>query len=124
MLALARRIPTHARSWPILAAAIALLAIAAGAISARDAQGAPAQKNVVYILTDDMTTSELSAMPNVQSLLAAQGTTFNEAYVSFPLCCPSRATMLSGLYMHNHGVHGNFAPNGGWTKFIPRQSND
>jgi hypothetical protein len=71
-----------------------------------------------------MTTSELSAMPNVQSLLAAQGTTFNEAYVSFPLCCPSRATILSGQYMHNHGVHGNFAPNGSWTRFIPHQSND
>ena len=51
-------------------------------------------------------------MPNVQSLLAAQGTSFNEAYVSFPLCCPSRATMMSGQYMHNHGVRGNFPPNG------------
>ena len=63
-------------------------------------------------------------MPNVQSLLAAQGTTFNEAYVSFPLCCPSSATILSGQYMHNHGVHGNFAPNGSWTRFIPHESND
>ena len=80
------------------------------------------QKNVVFILTDDMTTSELSAMPNVQSLIAAQGTTFNEAYVSFPLCCPSRATLMSGEYMHNHGVHGNFPPNGSWTRFIPHES--
>ena len=63
-------------------------------------------------------------MPNVQSLIAAQGTTFNEAYVSFPLCCPSRATMLSGQYMHNHGVRGNFPPLGGWPKFRPHESND
>jgi N-acetylglucosamine-6-sulfatase len=63
-------------------------------------------------------------MPNVQSLIAAQGTTFNEAYVSFPLCCPSRATMMSGLYMHNHGVRGNFPPNGGWLKYGPHEAND
>ena len=115
---------THARAWATLAASLVLLAVAGAAVAARDAQGAPSQANVLFVLTDDMTTSELAAMPNVQSLLAAQGTTFNEAYVSFPLCCPSRATILSGQYMHNHGVHGNFAPNGSWTKFIPHQSND
>ena len=115
---------THARAWATLAASLVLLAVAGAAVAARDAQGAPSQANVLFVLTDDMTTSELSAMPNVQSLLAAQGTTFNEAYVSFPLCCPSRATILSGQYMHNHGVHGNFPPNGSWTRFIPHQSND
>jgi arylsulfatase A-like enzyme len=115
--------PRHVRAWTTLAAAVALLAIAGGTLLAHDAQGASSQKNVVFILTDDMTTSELSAMPNVQSLLAAQGTTFNDAYVSFPLCCPSRATMMSGQYMHNHGVHGNFPPNGSWFKFRSHESN-
>src|SRR2546423_13084606 len=114
MLPLPRPRTMHTRARATLAAAIALLAIAGAAVVARDAQGAPSQKNVVFILTDDMTTSELSAMPNVQALLAAQGTSFNEAYVSFPLCCPSRATMMSGQYMHNHGVRGNFPPNGSW----------
>ena len=108
----------------MLGAALALLAIAGAGLLARNAQGAPSQKNVVFILTDDMTTSELSAMPNVQSLLAAQGTSFNEAYVSFPLCCPSRATLMSGLYMHNHGVRGNFPPSGSWFKFRSHESND
>jgi N-acetylglucosamine-6-sulfatase len=115
---------SHARAWATLAAALTLLAVVGGAIAAREASGASSQKNVIFILTDDMTSSELSAMPNVQSLLAAQGTTFNEAYVSFPLCCPSRATMMSGQYMHNHGVRGNFPPNGGWPKFRPHESND
>ncbi len=108
----------------MLAVAIALLAVTGGALLAREAQGAPSQKNVVFILADDMTSSELSVMPNVQSLLAAQGTSFSEAYVSFPLCCPSRATMLTGQYMHNHGVHGNVAPNGGWPKFRPDEASD
>jgi N-acetylglucosamine-6-sulfatase len=124
MQLLPRPSPTHARAWATLAAAFALLAIAGAALLARDAHGASSQKNVVFILTDDMTASELSAMPNVQSLLAGQGTSFNEAYISFPLCCPSRATMMSGQYMHNHGVRGNFPPNGGWPKFRPHESND
>src|SRR3954466_11468449 len=122
-MSLSRSSPTHARAWATLAAALVLLAIAGATLLARDAQGAPSQKNVVFILTDDMTYSELSAMPNVQSLLAAQGTSFNEAYISFPLCCPSRATMMSGQYMHNHGVRGNFPPNGGWPKFRSHESN-
>ncbi len=115
---------THARAWASLAAAVVLLAISGAALTVRDAEGAASQKNVVFILTDDMTSTELSAMPNVQSLIAAQGTSFNEAYTSFPLCCPSRATMMSGQYMHNHNVRGNFPPNGSWIKYIPHESND
>ncbi len=114
----------HARAWATLAAAVALLAIIGGALVAREASGTSSQKNVIFILTDDMTYSELSAMPNVQSLLAAQGTSFNEAYISFPLCCPSRATMMRGQYMHNHGVHGNLPPYGSWLKFRSHESND
>src|SRR3954453_11464479 len=117
-----RQRPLHTGAWAMLAAAFALLAIVGGALLAGDAQGASSQKNVVFILTDDMTSTELSAMPNVQSLLAGQGTTFNKAYVSFPLCCPSRATMMSGQYMHNHGVHGNVPPNGSWFKFRSHES--
>jgi arylsulfatase A-like enzyme len=108
----------------MVATTVALVVVAGAALAARQAEGAPAKPNVVFILTDDMPTSELAGMPNVQSLIAAQGTTFNEAYVSFPLCCPSRATMMSGLYMHNHGVRGNFPPQGSWLKFRPRESND
>src|SRR5215208_1365079 len=115
---------THARARAAVAAAIALVAVAATALGPRVAEGAATQKDIIFILTDDMTASELAGMPNVQSLIAGQGTSFNEAYTSFPLCCPSRATMLSGQYMHNHGVHGNFAPNGSWFKFRSRESND
>jgi N-acetylglucosamine-6-sulfatase len=115
------RLP-HARA--LLASAVAVLAVVAGIFAASQARGAQTGANVVFILTDDMTSSELVGMPNVQSLIGAQGTTFNRAYASFPLCCPSRATMLSGQYMHNHGVRGNFPPNGSWFKFRSHESSD
>ena len=51
-------------------------------------------------------------MPNVRRLLAGQGTTFADAVDSFPLCCPARATFITGQYAHNHGVDGNFSPYG------------
>ena len=43
-------------------------------------------------------------MPNVQKLLAAKGTTFADAVDSYPLCCPARATFITGQYAHNHDV--------------------
>jgi N-acetylglucosamine-6-sulfatase len=114
----------RARARAALAAVLALIAVAAGALTAGAAQGAAIGKNVIFILTDDMTSSELAGMPNVMSEIAGQGTSFSRAYVSFPLCCPSRATMIRGQYMHNHGVRGNIPPQGGWPRFRPHEAND
>src|SRR4029453_3622505 len=114
----------RARARAALAAALALIAVAAGALTAGAAQGAAIGKNVIFILTDDMTSSEVTGMPNVMSEIAGRGTTFNRAYVSFPLCCPSRATMMSGRDMHNHGVHGTSPPQGGWPKYRPQEESD
>jgi arylsulfatase A-like enzyme len=116
--------PSLAHVRALVVSGVALLALGAGVLVAGEARGATTGANVVFILTDDMSSSELAGMPNVESLIAGEGTTFNEAYISFPLCCPSRATMLSGQYMHNHGVHGNFPPNGSWFKFRSHESND
>jgi N-acetylglucosamine-6-sulfatase len=60
--------------------------------------------NVVVIDTDDMNASDMFVMRNTLSLLAAHGTTFRNSYASYPLCCPSRATFLTGQYAHNHHV--------------------
>jgi N-acetylglucosamine-6-sulfatase len=60
--------------------------------------------NVIVIDTDDMNASDLFVMRNTLSLLAAHGTSFRNSYVSYPLCCPSRATFLTGQYAHNHHV--------------------
>jgi N-acetylglucosamine-6-sulfatase len=46
----------------------------------------------------------------------APGTTFDRSFVTFSLCCPSRATYLTGQYTHNHGVLGLAPPIGGYKK--------
>ena len=78
------------------------------------ASPALARENVVVIMTDDQTAASLAGMGNVNNLLAADGTNFAQAIDSFPLCCPSRATNLTGQYAHNHGVLHNNPPFGGF----------
>ena len=56
-------------------------------------------------------------MPNTLNLIAKRGVTFNRYYVSYPLCCPSRVSLLTGRYAHNNGVKGNVQPNGGYFGF-------
>lgn len=80
------------------------------------ASSAPAA-NVVLIMVDDATVEDMEYMPNVQRLLVRQGTTFTRNYSPYPLCCPARATTLTGQYAHNHRVLDNVAPLGGASVF-------
>jgi N-acetylglucosamine-6-sulfatase len=71
--------------------------------------------NFVFILTDDMRKDDLKYMPNTLDLIGSQGMTFENAFVSNSLCCPSRATIMRGQYAHNTGVWGNSdGPDSGW----------
>src|SRR5437763_1835757 len=100
--------------WPI-AAAVAALAflVTAGPAAARPAgAGHDGRPNILVVMTDDQAAADVAQMPNVRRLIAKQGTTFANAVDSFPLCCPSRATFITGQYAHNHGVAGNFYPYG------------
>jgi N-acetylglucosamine-6-sulfatase len=100
-----------------LAALIGVLAVSIG-LSAAPAAARPAgagkedRPNILVVMTDDMRASDLAFMPRTRKLLAKPGTSFTNAITSFPLCCPSRATFLTGQYAHNHGVAGNFYPDG------------
>jgi N-acetylglucosamine-6-sulfatase len=73
--------------------------------------------NVVVLLSDDQTVDEMRFMPEVRRLIGRAGAKFDADMTNWPLCCPSRATMLSGEYAHNHGVLGNRAPLGGFDRF-------
>jgi arylsulfatase A-like enzyme len=100
---------THAGRLGRAAVAIALVAAAlpAGA-------GAAAKPNVVLLMTDDQTVENMRVMPRTRHLLGGSGTTFANSFSSYPLCCPARATTLTGQYAHNHGVFGNLPPTGGY----------
>ena len=67
-------------------------------------KGAP---NVVLIVTDDQTYQEMAVLDRTRRLLAGRGSSFSRSFASFPLCCPSRTTVLTGQYAHNHGAIGN-----------------
>ena len=102
----------------LLAAAAVLLPGATVAAGAEGAQttAALASPNVVVIMTDDQTVESLRVMTNVKRLLRDRGATFSQSFVTYALCCPSRATFLTGQYAHNHGVMGNAPPSGGYAK--------
>jgi arylsulfatase A-like enzyme len=75
--------------------------------------------DIVLILTDDQRWDTLWAMPKVRRLLVGPGVRFTNGFVVNPLCCPSRASILTGRYSHGTGVYTNFAPTGGFPVFDP-----
>jgi N-acetylglucosamine-6-sulfatase len=97
------------------------MATAAGAVASPAEAGAvgdaPSRPNVVVVMTDDQTMRDMRALPRVRRLLGRRGTTFSRYYATYPLCCPSRASFLTGQYPHNHGVLWNFWPEGGYYAF-------
>ena len=104
---------TKALPWRAMVVALIALCVSLGG-AAGTAHAAP---NVVVVETDDQTVESIRAMKNANELIAGQGTTFENSFVNYALCCPSRATFLTGQYMHNHGVLGNAPPNGGFARF-------
>ena len=68
--------------------------------------------NVVVVMADDMRADDLRFMPHVRRLIAARGLTFENSFSPYPLCCPARASFLTGQYAHNHGVLDNASPYG------------
>jgi arylsulfatase A-like enzyme len=69
------------------------------------------------ILTDDQRWDTVRFMPHVREELVSNAMTFQNAFVSNPLCCPSRASILTGNYSHTTDVYSNGPPHGGWQTF-------
>jgi N-acetylglucosamine-6-sulfatase len=76
----------------------------------------------VLILTDDQRWDTLWAMPYVQSDLIAPGIDFNNAFAVNPLCCPSRASILTGQFSHTHLVYQNGGDYGGLRAFDDQET--
>ncbi|MGZ5323379.1 MAG: sulfatase family protein [Solirubrobacterales bacterium] len=106
------------------AAAAALVATALTAGLAMDPPEGDAKRkrlkqkrpNIVLVMSDDQAAETQRFMPRTNDLLGRGGVTFTNNFVSYPLCCPSRATWLTGQYAHNHGIRGNQPPAGGYSK--------
>src|SRR6266576_1249900 len=68
--------------------------------------------NIIFVLMDDLRWDELDypfvKVPNIQRI-AREGVKFTEAFVTTPLCSPSRASFLTGQYAHKHGIIDNTA---------------
>jgi N-acetylglucosamine-6-sulfatase len=80
---------------------------------------APAVRpSIIFILTDDLDLKSISVMPKLKSLMIDRGVSFANYFVTYPLCCPSRASILRGQYPHNTQVLGNRPPLGGFQKFV------
>jgi N-acetylglucosamine-6-sulfatase len=113
------------RRGRLVAAILATVCVAGGVAIAGvgantatvDQAAAASRPNVVVIETDDQTLESMKVMRNVNSMIGGQGVTFANSLLNFSLCCPSRATFLTGQYAHNHGVWSNVSPNGGFDRF-------
>jgi arylsulfatase A-like enzyme len=75
--------------------------------------------NIVFVLTDDLSSDLLKYMPQVQAL-QARGLTFSDYFVSDSLCCPSRSSIFTGNFPHDTGVFSNVGLDGGFHLFYAR----
>jgi arylsulfatase A-like enzyme len=96
------------------------LAVACGPGEEHRLRSDAAKPNILLVLTDDQPASTVSKMPAVEARLKAKGLSFENAFLTDPVCCPSRATILTGRYAHNHGVWTNDEPRGGDEGFKDR----
>ena len=109
-----RRAGTELVAFVALAASVCALTVAATRPPPAPVDRASLPPNVILILSDDQTYDSLpsrpASMPWLQSEIFDPGghwLWFPQAFLSTPLCCPSRATILSGGYAHHTGVQGN-----------------
>jgi len=107
-----------------------LVATLTAAIVALAGTGAPAasqaaqaeRPNVVVLMSDDQTAASQAVMAQTNELIGGAGATFANSFTNWPLCCPSRATFLTGQYAHNHTVLGNQPPFGGFDRLDSSQT--
>lgn len=97
-----------------IVAALVVLATLGAAVAwastdgrAASVQAGPDAMNVVVVVTDDQRFDELDAMPYLASRPAGEWVSFTNAVTTTPLCCPSRASMLTGQYAKDTGVVDN-----------------
>lgn len=116
-----RRLLGYRRPW-LTAAALGISLTAGVALPQQ------VRPNIVVLMVDDLDANMASAMiqsglaPNLKAHLADRGVTFSQTFCTTPVCTPSRATLLTGRYAHNHGAARNESPFGGVTALDDRST--
>src|SRR5215211_5795891 len=109
------------RRTAVLSIAVALAVLCLSGVwssASHKARGATAKPNIVFILADDMRKDDLRYMPKTRSVLKDKGMSFQNAFVSDALCCPTRATIMRVQYAHNTNVWTNHnSQSGGWQAY-------
>jgi len=111
------------RLWFLAVAALVVLSVLQGGVGPAPAGASPTSSsvrtaepverpNIIFFLTDDMSSQHLPYMPNTRRLIFRQGASFESFHANIALCCPSRASILTGKYGHNTGILGNSYPGG------------
>jgi arylsulfatase A-like enzyme len=92
----------------VVALGAALLVISNESRAHRRSTGRP---NILIILTDDQSIGTMTkqVMPNTLREIADQGRRYTNFYITDPLCCPSRSSIMTGQLNHNNHVTGNSA---------------
>jgi N-acetylglucosamine-6-sulfatase len=97
---------------------LAIVTLSSASSLPKPVEARPPKANIVFVYSDDQDVGTMRFMPNVKEELAANGVTFENAFATTPLCCPTRATFLRGQYSHNTSVTTNKPPDGGYEQFV------
>jgi N-acetylglucosamine-6-sulfatase len=107
----------------VLVAVLVLLGAGSGWAGSGDPSGAGADRgkaeprpNVVFVLADDFSWDLVRFMPRLRAM-QQRGMTFTRFFVPNSLCCPSRASLLTGAFPHNTGIYENAGADGGFVGF-------
>lgn len=83
--------------------ALLLFASVAAAAPGASSAAAPNSPNILVIVTDDQRAGPFLGMPRTEEIFGS-GLVYENAFATTPLCCPSRVSIFTGRYAHNHGV--------------------
>jgi N-acetylglucosamine-6-sulfatase len=109
------RLMTSVATALLLASVVVLVAVIGSARSMAAAAAEP--PNFVLVVTDDLTKKDYFDLGANLGSFTSGGTFFHNAFVTTTLCCPSRASTLTGLYAHNHHIVQHIDPGTGYEQY-------